>query len=151
MIEQQGRVESVDGKHAWVRVGGRSGCAECDAGRGCGAGVFARLLKRDSLLVKVPIHPGLAAGSAVLLGIPEAAYLTLVMRIYGLPLLAALAGAFVGHQAAAVLGADPTLLDAATLSGGILAAILVFRFGTARGPGGLSFDIDLLEVKRECN
>ena len=30
-----------------VRVGGQSGCAACDAGKGCGAGLFGKLLRRN--------------------------------------------------------------------------------------------------------
>jgi len=151
MIEQQGRVECVDATHAWVRIGSRSGCAACDAGHGCGAGIFARLLKRDSLLVRVPNGSGAKAGNAVVLGIPEAAFLDLVVRLYGLPLLAGMAGALLGYSAVSGLGAGPALRDAATLFGGVMAAILAVKRGTAKAPRGLSFDIDLIEVKRECH
>jgi sigma-E factor negative regulatory protein RseC len=90
VIEQQGRVDRVDGGMAWVQVGGRSGCEACDAGQGCGAGVFVRLL--DSREARIRVENTLAAvpGDPVLLGLSEQSYLALVLRLYGLPLVAGL-------------------------------------------------------------
>lgn len=130
MIEQQGRVVRVEDHHAWVRVGSRSGCSACDAGKGCGAGLFAKLVKRDTADVRVENHINAHAGAAVILGIPESLYLGLVMRLYGLPLLAGLAGAMTGHQLMA--GAGAGWQDFATLAGALTAAGLVFRFAQGR-------------------
>jgi sigma-E factor negative regulatory protein RseC len=95
VIEQQGRVDTVEGGVAWVQVGGRSGCQACDSGRGCGAGIFARLL--DSRDARIPVDNTLdaVAGDPVLLGLPDRSYLGLVLRLYGLPLLIGLLSASV--------------------------------------------------------
>ncbi len=90
MIEQQGRVDAIENGTAWVQVGGRSGCEACDAGRGCGAGVFARLLDSREARVRVENTLDCAPGEPVLLGLPERSYLDLVLRLYGLPLIVGL-------------------------------------------------------------
>ncbi|MEJ2385650.1 MAG: hypothetical protein P8Y54_14930 [Xanthomonadales bacterium] len=57
MIEQQGRVTGAAGSQVRVRLGGTSGCTTCDAGRGCGAGVFGRLLQRRPVELELLTHP----------------------------------------------------------------------------------------------
>jgi sigma-E factor negative regulatory protein RseC len=104
VIEQQGRVDAVEGGMAWVRVGGRSGCEACDAGRGCGAGVFARLLDSREARVRVPNSLHCAPGDPVLLGLPERTFLALVLRLYGLPLAAGLLGGALAFGLAGYLG-----------------------------------------------
>lgn len=93
MIEQRGQVIGLEGGDAWVRIGGQSGCPACDAGEGCGAGLFGRLLNRSNTRVLVSNEARAEAGQAVVLGLEESAYLGLVLRLYGLPLVAGLAGA----------------------------------------------------------
>jgi len=126
VIEQRGRVISLDGGDAWVRVGGQSGCPTCDSGQGCGAGLFGRLLRRSAPEVRVVNHLQVRPGQPVVLGIPEHAYLSLVMRLYGWPLLAGVAGAWFGHALAAPrAGGSVPILDLAAAAGGLLAAGIV--------------------------
>ena len=101
MIRQSARILSTDQGRARVRVGGQSGCNACDAGQGCGAGLFGRLLRRRPSDVEVPNPDELAAGRAVILGIDESVYLRLVVGLYGWPLVAGLLGAFLAHTGAA--------------------------------------------------
>ncbi len=101
MIRQSARIVSTDQGRARVRVGGQSGCSACDAGQGCGAGLFGRLLRRRPSDVEVPNPDQLAAGRAVILGIDESVYLRLVVGLYGWPLLAGLLGASLAHTGAA--------------------------------------------------
>lgn len=160
MIEQQGRVLRVDGPLTWVRMGRSSGCPACEAGKGCGAGVFGKLLNRRHIEVCVSSAPLAKPGSAVLLGIPEQLFLELAWRLYGLPLLAGLGGGLATHQLA--LRFEPTawLLDLAGLLGAIGAATVVFRWNARsgerlvkpnRGHEGLNSEICILEVKRESS
>jgi sigma-E factor negative regulatory protein RseC len=120
MIEQQGEVIAAGEGQACVRLGGRLGCAACDAGRGCGAGVFGRLLRRRSVELAFENHLGVTTGEAVMVGLPEAWFLRLVARFYLYPLLTALVAAAFGHYLSGVLGTGPALSDAVTL----LAAVL---------------------------
>lgn len=135
MIEQRGRVVALSGDEARVRLGGQSGCAACDAGRGCGAGLFGRLLQRGDTEVTVVNRLGLAPGAPVTLGIAESDYLALVMALFGWPLLAALAGAALAHALAApALGGSPWALDVATAAGGLAAGAAVLWRGRRSMP-----------------
>lgn len=97
MIEQQGQAVSESSGNVRVRLGGQSGCAACDAGRGCGAGVFGKLLRRRAVELDFENRVGARCGQGVIVGIPEALLLGLVIRFYLFPLLAGLAGAGLGH------------------------------------------------------
>lgn len=123
MIEQQGRVLELVGDQAWVQVGGRTGCSACDAGEGCGAGVFVKLLDAREARLRVENTLGCRPGEPVLLGLSESTYLSLVARLYGLPLVAGLLGGVVAYLLADWIGPlrggwlDALVAGAALLSG----------------------------------
>jgi positive regulator of sigma E activity len=96
LIEQQARVTQADGTNIRVLVGGQSGCVACDEGKGCGAGLFGRLLNRKPLEINLKNQINAETGQAVLLGLPEHIFLKLVFRLYGWPLIAGLIGAVAG-------------------------------------------------------
>ncbi|MDX1556572.1 MAG: SoxR reducing system RseC family protein [Xanthomonadales bacterium] len=138
MIAQQGRVLAVQGGDALVRIGGTSGCPACDAGKGCGAGIFGRLLNRNPVSVKVRNSIGAAVGQPVQLGIAEHRFLALVARIYVLPLLAGLSGAAIGFAVAQRLGYPGPVTDLLTGLCGVMLAGLAFylaRRSLRRIPG----------------
>jgi sigma-E factor negative regulatory protein RseC len=119
MIEQQGQaVSHADGK-VTVRLGGKSGCAACQAGRGCGAGVFGKMLRRRAVELEFDNRVGARRGQAVIVGVPEVLFLALVMRFYLFPLLAGLAGAAIGHYLAGILGAGAVGSDLSALLAGL--------------------------------
>ena len=128
MIEQQARVLRNEGTQAWVQVGAQSGCPACDAGKGCGAGIFGRLLQRRPIELQVDNPRSAQPGQGVLLGIPDGTFLRLVFRMYGAPLLAGLAGALLGHQLATSITDATGAIDAASLAAGVLVAWGVFRY-----------------------
>ncbi len=125
MIEQQGKVVAVAGNLADVRLGGTTGCIRCDAGKGCGAGVFGRLLKRKPAVVSLANTVSAKPGQAVMVGIPETLFLRLAARFYLLPLLAGVAGAAVGHYLSVLSGIAPAGSDAITLLCGLTAGTAV--------------------------
>ena len=127
MIEQQGRVVDATGARVRVRLGGTTGCTACDAGRGCGAGVFGRLLRRRPVELDFDNHVGAEPGQAVMVGLPESLFLALTLRLYLMPLLAGLAGAVLGHWLAHRAGLDGAALDLAAAAGGIGMAALALR------------------------
>jgi len=147
MIEQQGQAVSESAGRVRVRLGGRSGCAACEAGRGCGAGVFGKLLKRRAIELEFDNRVGARSGQAVIVGVPEALFLGLVMRFYLFPLLAGLAGAVLGHYLGWKLGVGAGGSDALALLAGLLAGAWVLRRGRA-GAADLSrgFTVHLLRV-----
>lgn len=139
MIAQQGRVISVSDDGLIVRVGGTTGCSACDAGKGCGAGVFGRLLRRNPIDIEVPNEVDARVGQAVQLGIAEQRFLALVFRLYVFPLMAGLVGAALGYAIATKGGYSGWAVDALTLMLGIVLAgsgLLMARKRLQRFPIG---------------
>jgi sigma-E factor negative regulatory protein RseC len=128
MIEQQGQVVAVSGGKASVRIGGKSGCAACDAGKGCGAGVFGRMLQRKPQVLEFQNDVNAVCGEAVVVGLPEALFLRLIARLYLFPVLAGLAGAVSGHFAGSVFQAGRPGVDAFALLGALAAAVAVIAW-----------------------
>ena len=109
-------------------MGGQSGCTACDNGKGCGAGLFAKLLQRKPVTLELArIDLNVEAGQMLTLAFPGQVYMKLVLASYGWPLMAALAGAVAGHSLATWAGFQAVAIDAATLAGGVLAAWLCLR------------------------
>lgn len=125
MISQQGKVVAIEGNRLLVEIGARSGCQACDAGKGCGAGVFGRLLKNRPVTVSVPQNDTAAPGDPVEVGIAEQAYLYLVLRLYAFPLLAGLIGAAAGFAVGQWLEMQGGWSDLLTLFAGLFSAGLV--------------------------
>ena len=123
-------------ERAQVLLGGRSGCSACDAGRGCGAGLFGRLLRRQPMTLQLDDPIGVEPGQAVIVGLPETLFLRLIGRFYLLPLLGGLGGAVAGHYVSVQLGLAAAGSDALTLAGAILLGVLVYR---TSGSGRLEF------------
>jgi sigma-E factor negative regulatory protein RseC len=147
MIEQQGKVVAIVDGRACVRLGGTSGCTSCDAGKGCGAGVFGRLLKRKPLVLELDNRVNAAAGQPVIVGIPEALFLRLITRLYLFPLLAGIAGAAFGHYLAVLNGVGIAGSDLITLLCGLAggsAVVLWNRNDSREFPK--SFIVHLLRI-----
>ena len=133
MIEQNVQVLRCDKESLWVRIGTQSGCTACDNGKGCGAGLFAKLIRRKPVILKLARNEMVVeAGQMLTLAFPEQVYLKLVFASYGWPLIAALAGALAGHSLAVWAGLQAVAIDAATLSGGVLAAWVTMWFFRSR-------------------
>lgn len=130
MIEQQGQVVRIRGGQAWVRMGPQSGCPTCAAGEGCGAGLFGRLLRRGDVTVPVAPEGDARVGEVVMVGLPEPVFLGLVLRLYGAPLAAGLAGALLSHQLMGDESWSVGARDLVTLVAGLLAAAFALRLST---------------------
>ena len=122
MIEQQARVVAVGPGRATLSLGGSTGCPSCDAGRGCGAGIFGRLAGRKPLDLDLTLynHLPLEPGRAVRVGIPESVFLRLLGRLYLLPLAAGFAGGILGHVLALWLGWGTAGQDGIALLGALI-------------------------------
>ena len=147
MIEQQGKVVAVANGKACVRLGGASGCPSCDAGRGCGAGVFGRLLKRKPVILELENRVNARQGQPVMVGIPEASFLRMIARLYLYPLLAAIAGAALCYYLSGLAESGPASSDMITLMGGLTggaAVILWNRKASREFPD--SFIVHLLRI-----
>ncbi len=127
MIEQQGRVVGASGGQVKVRLGGQSGCAACDAGKGCGAGVFGRLLNRKPVVLEFENTIGVVPDQAVMVGLPEKLFLRLIYMLYLAPFVAGLAGAVAGHYFSVQAEASTAAADGLTLAGALVAGGLALR------------------------
>jgi sigma-E factor negative regulatory protein RseC len=120
MIEQNVQVVRCAEQRVWVRLGSQSGCSVCDNGKGCGAGVFAKLLQRKPAIIELPRQGvDVEPGQMVTLAFPEQVYLRMVLVYYGWPLLAALAGAAAAFSLGSRLQLGSVMLDVVTLLGGL--------------------------------
>ena len=141
MIEQNVQVLRCDGERFWVRMGARSGCSACDDGKGCGAGLFARLIRNKPVVLELARDDmKIETGQMLTLSFPERVYMKMVFASYGWPLLAALAGAFAGHSLGQSLGFSRLMIDAVTLTGGVLFAWLCMSFFRHRNPAKTIFE-----------
>ena len=128
MIEQNVRVLRCQGERMWIRMGSQSGCTACDNGKGCGAGLFAKLLQRKPVEIELARNDlSIEAGQMLTLAFPEQVYIKLVLASYGWPLLAALSGAFAGHSLSTWLQFGPVLIDICSLVAALLAGGFVMR------------------------
>lgn len=144
MISQPAQVVSVEGESAEVRIGADPACPVCAAGRGCGAGIFASLLKRRSVVVSLPNTIGAAAGQAVNVDIPERLYLSLLARLYLSPLLAGLAGAVLGHHLGSYLNANSAAADGLALTGALIGSGVAI--GLTRKRSGVASAASMLSL-----
>jgi sigma-E factor negative regulatory protein RseC len=122
LIEQQGRVLALESGQVSVELGAASACSACDAGKGCGAGVLGRLFARKPVVLDLENSIGAKPGQGVVVGLPESLYLSLALRLYLYPLLAALAGATAGHALASHWQAGGFWIDFTALALALLAA-----------------------------
>lgn len=126
-------MERVDGDLAWVACR-PAGCRACDEGRGCGGGIFARIFARGLVRYAVVNHLDARPGERVTLGLDERGLLMAAVRLYGLPVVAMLAGALAGSAAAgASVGAAQ---DFAALAGGLAGLIVALGYARRRGGRG---------------
>lgn len=140
----------MDGGIAMAEIGSQSGCPACDAGKGCGAGLFGRLLRRKPLRISLRHAGGVSAGQAVTLGLREGLFLRLVLRLYGWPVLAGLVGGLCGQVIAVQLDAGPAASDLAVLAGALGTAGLTLKLmGRDSRPDISSNDIMLLDSGAE--
>lgn len=128
MIEQNVRVVRSQGERMWVQMGSQSGCSACDNGKGCGAGVFSKLLRRKPVVIELSRNNmEIEAGQMLTLAFPERVFIRLVLASYGWPLLAGLVGAVSGHSLCVWLQFGAMMVDIGTLAGALIAGAVALR------------------------
>jgi len=116
------RIES--GNRVWVQALGPESCERCAQGRGCGGGLFARLVssRRPTVEVSCRIaHP--RVGEIVVVSIPDGMLTRAAMAAYVAPL----AGMFGFGTLANVCLQAPDVLVAAFGGTGLLAGFVISR------------------------
>jgi sigma-E factor negative regulatory protein RseC len=130
VIEQQGRVVDVMPVQACIEVGPAEGCNRCASGKGCGAGIFVRLINRKPIRLTIDRIQPLQPGQVVTIGIPESLFLRWVLVLYGLPLLAAFVIAVPAQYLSERLGLSAGVTDLFVLAGsvtGFAAALMILK------------------------
>lgn len=88
MIEEQGKILSIEPGAVWVETIRRSTCGTCQARAGCGQALLQRLgsgARRG--FIRVLCDRPLQVGDEVIIGLPEDAVLRASALMYVLPLL----------------------------------------------------------------
>ncbi|OED41357.1 hypothetical protein ACH42_14230 [Endozoicomonas sp. (ex Bugula neritina AB1)] len=88
MIEEQGRVVSVEGDVVWVETERKTTCSSCSAKQGCGHHLAGKYKSSSTFAcIKALSDGSLSEGDQVLVGIPENSLLKASSVVYLLPLL----------------------------------------------------------------
>jgi sigma-E factor negative regulatory protein RseC len=123
MLEESGRVISLEGEDVWVETIRQSACAGCSASKGCGQKLIAGLGQGQRFQVKAK-NPGallIKAEDQVVLGLPGSSFLNLSVLVYLTPLV----GLMMGALAADLVAASDGLTAIAGLLGFGLGLMLV--------------------------
>lgn len=124
MIWQVARVLESGAGRLTLGFSTPSTCTRCARGDGCGAGLFSALLMRSLTRVELPADLQAQVGESVRVGVLPSRLAAAAAIHYGLPLLAFLAGASLGHG----LSAGVVAQDVAALAGGLAAFALSVPF-----------------------
>lgn len=122
MIEEQGRVLSVEHGAVWVETVRRSTCGSCQARAGCGQALLQKLgsgARRGFVRALCDGSP--RVGDQVLIGVPEDALVKSSLWVYAVPL----AGLFILALLAQALGWQEPAIIAAAVTGLVLGLLLV--------------------------
>ena len=106
MIEEHAIVVDIDNDDAaMLEIVRRTPCGLCGQSRGCGISIWGRLFGHKPNIFKAVNQINAKVGDSVIVGIEEQALLTSSMTVYGIPLVAMLAGALL---AGGLFAADHT-------------------------------------------
>lgn len=95
MIEEHAIVVDLEQDMAMLEVLRRTPCGLCGQTRGCGISLWGRLFGHKPNVFKAFNQIHAKVGDSVVVGIEEQALLASALTVYGVPLLAMLAGALV--------------------------------------------------------
>lgn len=133
MITERAQVLRIENDTAWLQCASQAGCQRCAEGRGCGGGLFSRLLR--GRLQEIPVNirdlpagESLAINDWVMLGLEPSAVQNAAFLMYGLPLALLMTGIIAGDGLAgdagaltgAVIGLAGGFMLARTLAGKLL-------------------------------
>jgi sigma-E factor negative regulatory protein RseC len=100
MIEEQVVITSINQEGAWVEGIQQSTCGSCSAKAGCGQHAMSQLGRKVTLwlpLADLAAITRLSVGDQIVVGLPEGAILRSTVVLYGVPLMALVLGAIIGH------------------------------------------------------
>lgn len=97
MIRELGEVTAVD--TGWVEVATKlkSGCSGCAHQNHCGAGLLSKALPQRNGRIEFAMEHSFQVGEQVELLMPEQSMVRYSLLLYGIPMLALMLSAMVGH------------------------------------------------------
>jgi len=87
MVEESATVTKIDSDIVWVQAIAKSACGSCQAQKGCGHSLLAKVGQKQ---IDLPVERNgmdVSVNDQVIIGVPEQAILRSSMLMYGLPLL----------------------------------------------------------------
>ena len=130
MIEEHAIVVDIDNDDAaMLEIVRRTPCGLCGQSRGCGISIWGRLFGHKPNIFKAVNQINAKVGDSVIVGIEEQALLTSSMTVYGIPLVAMLAGALLAGGLFAAGHADRNAVLGAVI--GLVFGLLWVRAYTA--------------------
>ncbi len=124
MIEEQGVITAILGRYARVRTERTSACGQCRVNGACGTSLLERFFARRPVELTALNTPGAQVGDLVRVGISEQGLLRAAIAAYLVPILALIAGAWVGEIIGGAQAPVVSLLGAAL---GFVLALLWLR------------------------
>ncbi len=97
MIEEIGKVLTVDGDYALVETQRKTTCGGCAAKTSCGTGVIGQFIGNRFSQIRVHNSIGAKPGEEVVLGVPEKILTTASFRFYIIPLVLLVLFALLGE------------------------------------------------------
>ena len=86
MVEESAQVIKVDGDIVWVVAIQKSACGSCQAQKGCGHSLLAKVGQKQIELPVARNGLDVSVDDSVIIGVPEQAILRSSLLMYGLPL-----------------------------------------------------------------
>ena len=97
MIETRARVIEIGSGVAMVEAERQAGCGHCDTEKGCGKSAMSKLFCANPRRFEVIDPVGAKVGDEVWIGVRDGALLKGSFAVYGVPMLALLAGSLAGN------------------------------------------------------
>lgn len=133
MIEERAVVVGLDGDQVLLEIVRNKPCGLCGQTRGCGVSLWGRLLGHRNNVFHADNRINARVGDSVVVGVDEKALLASSLAVYGVPLLALLAGAALGGVMTPVALAADIRSVAGAVTGLVLG--LLWLKGHAAGRG----------------
>ena len=96
MIEQTVKIVALEGGDVWIESLSLHGCAKCEAGEGCGGGIFAKLFGGKQFRMKINNSLNLDLNDNVVIAVADSAVTNASLLSYLLPLMGLTLGAVLG-------------------------------------------------------
>lgn len=132
MIEEQARIERVEGNIAEIIIDKQPACGSCSAKAGCGTSLIATWFGRRQPRLQLDNVIDAKPGDTVVLGMDESSLQRSSLLLYAVPLAGLLGGAIGGERGFLYLGWPAEL--GAVLFGllGVIAALNFVRYRSAK-------------------